>query len=213
MSLEVPTHTIMMHPDTELKMVTPEIGVGVFATQFLPKGTIVYVEDPLEIEIPKDSPILQNPVFRPLIEKFATIRANGDYEISWDYAKYMNHCCHYNAITTGFGFDIATQDIRPGVQIRDDYGLFNVEYGMDLMCDFTDCRMRIRTADFDSLAYSWDLSAIDALQHAGNVPQKLWEAMDPGLRERLTIYLETGQGYLSVRSLKRRSDPGPAGSS
>jgi hypothetical protein len=194
----------MMHPDTELKIVSAEIGVGVFATRSLPKGTIVYVEDPLEINIPSDSAVLLNPVLRPLIDKFGTIRANGDFEISWDYAKYMNHCCRYNAITTGFGFDIATEDIHAGEQIRDDYGLFNVEYGMELMCDFADCRKRIRTQDFDSLADGWDRSAIDALAHSLNVPQKLWEVIDPELRARLTTYLETGRGYVSVRSLKRQ---------
>ena len=34
----------MMHPSIELKPVNPQIGYGVFATAFIPAGTIVYVK-------------------------------------------------------------------------------------------------------------------------------------------------------------------------
>jgi hypothetical protein len=200
----------MMHPDTELKMVSPEIGVGVFATRLLPKGTITYVVDPLEIIVEADDPLLANPVLGPLVRKYATIMPNGGYEMSWDNAKYMNHCCHYNTLTTGFGFEIAVRDIQAGEQLRDDYGLFNVEYDMELLCDYPDCRKRIRTADFDRLADQWDADARDALAHARNVPQKLWVVMDPELRAALSAYLETGQGFVSVRTLKHETENPPS---
>lgn len=35
----------MIHPDTELRFINPEIGYGVFATQFIPRGTITWVRE------------------------------------------------------------------------------------------------------------------------------------------------------------------------
>ena len=46
----------MLHPDTELRVVSADIGFGVFATALIPKGTIVYIKDPLEIEIGASNP-------------------------------------------------------------------------------------------------------------------------------------------------------------
>lgn len=198
----------MMHPHTELRLVSPEVGVGVFATQFLPKGTIVYVEDPLEIHIPPDSPVLQHPVYKRIVEVYAILKPDGAYEISWDLAKYVNHCCHYNTITTGWGFDIAVRDIQPGEQITDDYGMFNVDYQMELICTFEDCRKRVRASDYKTCEAQWEQDALGALACARNVPQALWEAMDDATRRSLERYLTTGEGYLSVRAQAYREAAG-----
>lgn len=192
-----------MHPHTELRTVSPEIGVGVFATRRLPKGTILFVEDPLEITIAPDHPMLQYPVFRKLVNVYAIVKTDGHFEISWDYAKYVNHCCHYNAITTGFGFDIAVRDIEEGEQIRDDYGMFNVDYDLDLICTYEDCRRRVRTSDWDTCADQWEADARGALAHVREVPQVLWDVMDEEVRSTLEHYLVTGEGYISVRELRK----------
>ena len=42
----------MIHPSTELKYVSPEIGIGVVATEFIPKGTITWALDPLDQVFP-----------------------------------------------------------------------------------------------------------------------------------------------------------------
>jgi hypothetical protein len=38
-----------MHPDTEIQYVGEKIGVGVFATKLIPKGTIVWIKDELDM--------------------------------------------------------------------------------------------------------------------------------------------------------------------
>ena len=38
----------MMHPSTELRYINQQIGFGVFATKFIPKGTIVWALDPFD---------------------------------------------------------------------------------------------------------------------------------------------------------------------
>ena len=45
----------MIHPHTELKFISKEVGNGVVATQFIPAGTITWVLDKLDGEIsPKE---------------------------------------------------------------------------------------------------------------------------------------------------------------
>ena len=39
----------MMHPDTEIRYVSEEVGVGVFATKLIPKGTTVWIKDELDM--------------------------------------------------------------------------------------------------------------------------------------------------------------------
>jgi hypothetical protein len=41
----------MLHPDTRLQFIDEDIGYGIFATNFIPAGTITYVKDALEIEL------------------------------------------------------------------------------------------------------------------------------------------------------------------
>jgi hypothetical protein len=38
----------MIHPNTELKFISPQKGYGVIATSLIPKGTITWVLDPLD---------------------------------------------------------------------------------------------------------------------------------------------------------------------
>ena len=38
----------MIHPHTELKFVHEQIGHGVVATRFIPKGTVTWVQDELD---------------------------------------------------------------------------------------------------------------------------------------------------------------------
>ena len=35
----------MLHPHTELRFVNADIGHGIFATRFIPKGTAIWVQD------------------------------------------------------------------------------------------------------------------------------------------------------------------------
>jgi hypothetical protein len=45
----------MMHPNSEVRFVNEQVGLGVFATSFIPTGTIVYVDDPLDIVLFPDN--------------------------------------------------------------------------------------------------------------------------------------------------------------
>ena len=188
----------MIHPHTTLKYISPERGYGVVATQFIPKGTITYVVDPLEIFILPDNPLLEHPALGPIIAKFATVEADGRRMISWDIAKHVNHCCHPNSLSTGFGFEIAIRDIHQGEEITDEYGVFNYSPGMPLVCHQTDCRQCLRADDLARFYPQWDEQAKEAMALIGQRLQPLVPFMDTETYQMLCHYLETGEGFKSV---------------
>lgn len=193
----------MIHPNTELRLVSAVVGYGVYARSPIPRGTLVYVRDALEVEIAPDSPLLDDPAYLPVIEKYSYLDDRGCRIISWDIAKYVNHCCHANTLSTGYGFEVAVRDIAAGEQITDDYRMFLGEgEAMPLVCEYADCRGVLRPDEFDSLADGWDASIRTALADLSAVEQPLLPFMDRKLRQALNRYLRTGRGYRSVHCMK-----------
>ena len=173
----------MIHPHTELKTVNSKKGRGIFATSFIPKGSITYVKDPLEIEILANDNRLKDPAIKEQIETYSYIDENGIRIISWDIAKYVNHCCHCNTMSTGYGFEIAINDIESGEEITDEYGMFNFRHELFLSCEKEQCRGKVNGYDLEKHYEEWDEKVKDAIQE-------------------LRIFLETGEGYRSVLELK-----------
>lgn len=192
----------MIHPDTKLKWVSKEIGYGVFATKLIPKGTALYVRDQLEIIVERNGALLKNPAYTDIVKKYSYIDAKGDYVLSWDHGRYVNHCCNPNTVTTGYGFEIALRDIAPGEEVTDDYGLLNLDEEIPLACCKEGCRGVARPEDFDTYADHYDALVTDALTHFYLVDQPLLKFFDRTTLNQLNNYLETGNSYISVRAQK-----------
>lgn len=192
----------MMHPDTELRYVSEAIGYGVFATRFIPKGTIVYTKDPLEIEIAEEQFAQYPTVFQDVIEKYSYVDERGIRIISWDHAKYVNHCCDCNTMSTGYGFEIAIRDIEAGEEITDEYGLLNLAYAMPLYCDKAACRCEVSPADFEDYGTTWDLTVKHALSLVQTVRQPLWTLLDDETQLAVMDFLREPAHYRSVFALK-----------
>ena len=192
----------MLHPDTMLGSVSPEIGVGIFATAFIPKGTVIYIKDPLEIVVSPDDVRLRDPAMHILVDRYSYMEANGTRVLSWDLAKYMNHSCDANSVSTGYGFEIAIRDIEVGEEITDDYGLLNIERDMACHCGAQNCRGWIRHNDIERYADIWDSMGSEALAHYYYVSQPLKSLMDRETAKKLQRFLDTGQGFMSVRQLQ-----------
>ena len=62
-------------------------------------------------------PRREDPIYKDVIEKYSYTEPNGNMILSWDIAKYVNHCCNCNIISTGYGFEIAIRDIQPGEEL------------------------------------------------------------------------------------------------
>lgn len=194
----------MIHPNTELKMVSPEVGYGVFATQFIPKGTIVYIKDDMELVFKLDDPRRHDPLYRDIIEKYSYAEPNGNLVLSWDIAKFVNHCCNCNTISTGYGFEIAVRDIQKDEEITDEYGLFNSGWEMELYCSKNGCRKKLTPTDLDNYSKIWDKQIKEAMKTFNTVEQPLLKYMKPKIKLKLDAYLLTGKDYLSVKRLKQK---------
>lgn len=140
----------MIHPKTELRFINDHVGYGVFAIDDIPEGTIVYVKDSLELVVTPTDYLLHSEEMKGVIEKYSYIDQHGNRIISWDFAKYVNHCCNCNTISTGYGFEMAIRDIKNGEQITDEYGIFNLTYPMEVSCGFENCRKVIKPDDLDT---------------------------------------------------------------
>lgn len=196
----------MIHPHTTLKMVDDTIGYGVFATEFIPRGTMTYIKDELEICIGEKRYERLSKPLQEQVEKYSYKSSSGTRIVSWDIAKYMNHCCNANSMSTGWGFEIAIRDIFPGEEITDEYGLFNMDYEFPLSCGEVNCRKVLRPDDIDRHAEQWDALVRGALAGFLEAPQPLLQHMDRPTFESLMKYLNTGKGYKSVLKLKTRRD-------
>lgn len=192
----------MVHPSTSLQFISPEVGYGVFATQFIPKGTITYIKDSLETVISPTDYLLHNAEMQSMIEKYSYIDESGNRIVSWDFAKYVNHCCRCNTISTGYGFEIAIRDIQVGEQITDEYGIFNLEYEMELNCDQANCRGCIKPSDFDEYYKEWDSLIRAALPSLFEVQQPLLPFLDEKTRTELNAFFTAPEAYKSVYALR-----------
>ncbi|WP_027001590.1 SET domain-containing protein [Hugenholtzia roseola] len=192
----------MIHPHTELRFISAEIGYGVFAKTFIPKGTIVYVKDSLEIEVTPKKYDKLDAYAREVVDKYSYRDERGYRIISWDFAKYVNHSCHHNTISTGYGFEIATRDILPDEEVTDEYAIFNLEQHFSCGCGSAHCRGQIKPTDFDLYYPTWDKEIQEALRFFAEVPQPLAIYIEAKLQQKLQFYLETGREYRSVRALQ-----------
>ena len=192
----------MLHPDTTLKFVNHIIGSGIFANEFIPRGTLTYVKDSLEIELSPLQFNQQDKAIQSVIDKYSYIDENGHYIVSWDNAKYINHCCEPNTISTGYGFEIAIKDIYPGDEITDDYGIFNLEQGFSCECGTSNCRKRILPEDIDNHHKAWDEIIRPALDEFENVQQPLLQYLDKGVFELVKEYFNNQHSFRSVQNLK-----------
>lgn len=191
----------MIHPNTELRFVNHKKGRGVFATSFIPKGTITYVKDELEIEIPPDDSRLADPAYTDVIETYSYIDRDRTRIISWDHAKYVNHCCQCNTMSTGYGFEIAIADIAENEELTDEYGMFNFKEKMALSCEKSPCRKQVSGNDLAKYYREWDEKVKLALHHYRNVDQPLEPLLAENIKTELDHYLNSGKSYRSVLEL------------
>ncbi len=192
----------MVHPDTTLKFVNPIIGSGVFATEFIPKGTLTYVKDSLEIDLNPSQYAKHAKPLRDVIDKYSYIDEQGHYIISWDNAKYINHNCEPNTISTGYGFEMAIKDIYPDDQITDEYGIFNLESGFKCECGSPYCRSTVKPEDLDQLYPIWDDKIIPALLQFNKVSQPLAPFLTKDVVQQINQFLSNPAKYRSVHCLR-----------
>ncbi|MCB0422370.1 MAG: SET domain-containing protein [Bdellovibrionales bacterium] len=177
----------MIIPWVRINWIDDFIGYGLFADRFIPKGTITFVQDGLDIVLSGDELHSLAPNLQEHVEKYSYEDYLGNRIISWDMGKYMNHNDEANTLTTGYGFEIAIRDIHPGEEITDDYRIFSTHH---------DTSFSPKKIDMDhldevriwpqSLLDYWNQEVKKALVETMNVKQPLKEFLDGQLWTEIT---------------------------
>lgn len=175
----------MIHPDTQLRFMNEKVGYGVFATKFIPEGTITWALDKLDrIFTPRHINSL-DPIYQEILEKYTYRNSKGEFIFCWDMARYVNHSFNSNCITTAYEFELAVQDIYPGEELTDDYGYLNISEPFDCEPEKDSDRKRVYPDDLLRYHGEWDKKLIEAFKFFNSVKQPLKQFILPEYRNKV----------------------------
>jgi uncharacterized protein len=178
----------VLHPAIDLKLVSQDIGYGVFATQDIPKGTIIWALDPLDQIIDQSRAKAIKDPSETQLRRYSWVNGNGDRILCWDFGRFMNHSCEPNSVGPGkLEFELAVRDIKAGEEVVCDYGSFNLEEPLDCACGSANCRGRISPEDIETVAPKLDGLVRAAFREIPQVQQPLW-----GLVQKWRLQIERG---------------------
>jgi hypothetical protein len=163
----------MIHPDTELRFIDREVGHGVFATRFIPRGTITWALDEFDQILTPERVAALAPAQRAGVEEYAYVDAEGNYVLCWDLGRYVNHACEPTSRGVGPSFEIAVRDIQPGEQLTSDYAELNITAAFRCRCGAARCRGVVRADDLLRHWQEWDAVVAAAVPLLARVPQPL----------------------------------------
>ncbi|WP_378178587.1 SET domain-containing protein [Aquimarina sp. SS2-1] len=189
----------MIHPKTEIQFINNDIGYGVIAKEFIPKGTITWVLDKLDREFTPNELENMEPVYKDIFETYAYKNNRGNLVLCWDNGRFVNHSFNSNCLTTAYNFELAIRDIYPGEQLTDDYGYLNIDRPFRGIEEGT--KRKIVYPD-DLLKYHklWDKKLLSAFRYVSKVEQPLQVLIDQDLWS-LIVRIEKGEAKMeSIRS-------------
>jgi hypothetical protein len=179
----------MIHPHTRLQFISDEIGYGVVATKFIPKGTITWAQDSFDKIFTDEEVADMASVYKNIIDVYAFKNSRGEYILCWDTAKYVNHSFKSNCLTTPYDFEIAVKDIYPGDQLTDDYGYLNISHPFRAADEGT---KRKTVYPDDLLRYHpvWDKAISKTFPLILKLHQPLLDVLPPATLKKVTNIIE-----------------------
>jgi len=162
----------MIHPDTELRLISKEIGLGPVATRFIPKGTIAWVLDRFDIIMTPDKVGSLPAPYAEIANRYSYVDPSGNSILCWDHARYMNHHCEPNVRGVTPQFQITVRDVKPGEELTCEYAECNIDC-LECRCNSPGCRGTIKGSDLLTYGAAWDAEVREALQRSKHVPQPL----------------------------------------
>ncbi|RNB74445.1 SET domain-containing protein [Brevibacillus panacihumi] len=191
----------MMHPDTELRYINDVIGYGVFATRFIPKGTVVWALDDLDQVLDPSFVERLDPLRKQDVLKYSFKNQHGQYILCWDKARYVNHSFHATCVGTMYDLELAARDIHPGEELTDDYGTLNLDEPFACMPEEGTTRSWVMPDDLLHYHQQWDDSAKEAFRHFDRVEQPLKHLIRPEHRGKIRAIVEQRAELDSIRHL------------
>ena len=172
----------MMHPHSELRFINDDIGYGVVATQFIPKGTITWALDKLDREFSPHDIESMEPIYKNILSKYCYRNNQGQSVLCWDHGRFVNHSFNSNCLTTAYNFEIAIRDIHKGEELTDDYGYLNVSEPFRGIDEGTR-RKTVYPDDLKKYHKHWDNKILRALKRVYKVDQPLRELLEDDVWE------------------------------
>ncbi|HLO12006.1 MAG TPA: SET domain-containing protein [Pseudoneobacillus sp.] len=191
----------MIYPHTELRYINDKIGYGVFATKFIPKGTITWALDDLDHIIEPEFIYSVDKHRRELLQKYSFRNQDGKYILCWDLGRYVNHSFHANCIGTAYEFEIAVRDIYPGEQLTDDYGSLNLDEPFECFPEEGTERKWVYPDDLLRYSKEWDQKVIRALKYFDHVEQPLLHLIRPDFLSKIRVAVEEETLLDSIKSI------------
>ena len=176
----------MIHPHTELRFISKEIGYGVFATRLIPKGTITWAYDLLDRSFSPREVSQMDYVYKNVLDKYSYRENNGNFILCWDNARIVNHSFQPSCITTAYNFELAIKDIYPGEELTDDYGYLNCMEPFDCIPEPGTSRVRVMPDDLLYFYKEWDVKLLSAFECFTKVDQPLHLLIEPQYGEKVT---------------------------
>jgi len=170
----------MIHPNTELRFIDAEIGHGVVATQFIPQGTITWVQDELDQKFSSKQVRSLGSLYIDQLDKYCFRDRDGQWILCWDHGRFVNHSFKSNCLTTAYNFEVAIRDIQAGEQLTDDYGYLNIMqpfHAMDEGCG----RKVVYPDDLTRYHTEWDRKLSESWPFIPKVNQPLRPLLDEGV--------------------------------
>jgi uncharacterized protein len=190
----------MMHPHTKLEWINDLKEYGVVATQLIPKGTITWVQDQLDIVFTQSEADKLNPIARAAFEKYSFRNREGEYILCWDLAKYVNHSFRSNCLSTAYNFEIAIRDIQAGEELTDDYGYLNISEEF-VPFDEGEKRKIVCPDDILKCYKEWDLTLEAIFPLTQKIEQPLYKLLSKSLDREITKVASGEKKMLSTRNL------------
>ncbi|MBT0609016.1 SET domain-containing protein [Aequorivita echinoideorum] len=181
----------MIHPKTELKLISKEVGYGVVAKEFIPAGTITWALDELDREFTPEMVQKLNPISQNILDTYCYRNNKGNFVLCWDYGRYVNHSFKSNCLSTAYDFEIAIRDIYPGEELTDDYGYLNVSEPFTGIEEGTD-RKTVYPDDLLNFHGVWDRQLMDVFHRIPKVDQPLRELLTDDLWKKV-IHIAEGK--------------------
>jgi uncharacterized protein len=180
----------MMHPHTHLGFVSEKIGYGVFATQLIPKGTIVWALDDLDQKLDESYIQSLDSLRQQEALKYSFRNSEGKYILCWDLGRFVNHSFKPNCLPTAYDFEIAGRNIYPGEQLTDDYGSLNLDKPFDCFQEEGISRTRVMPNDVLIYHQEWDRQAAEAMRYFNRVEQPLKHLIDKKFIDKVNAVAE-----------------------
>ena len=180
----------MLHPDTEIRFVSEKIGVGVYATKMIPKGTIIWALDDLGIILREEEIEALDSLRREIVYKYAYLNDDDFYVLCWDHARYMNHSFNPNVVSTVYEIELASRDILPGEQITCDYATLGLDEPFECEPEEGTSSTVVMPNDYLNRYKEWDKLAREAFKCLNQVDQPLRHLIRPEFVDKVTVIAE-----------------------